>query len=105
MAKHMKSVTVPATEAHTKDVVDYVSCDLCHRQSKTGDYRFGETDWNPENYHHDKVAVHREEGCNYPEIGNSTYTIFDICPDCFLNKLLPWLQEQGACPRTEETDW
>lgn len=87
--KHMKTVGVPAT---TKEVVDFVSCDLCG--AKLGESR----------YDIDEVIVRHKTGSNYPEGGSGEETSVDMCGRCFDEKLLPFLRSQGADPRTEEWD-
>lgn len=63
--------------------------------------------WPPRMSSHDKyhATVMLEDGYNVPECGSGTKTIVDICPDCFTNKLLPWLASQGATTRSENWEW
>jgi hypothetical protein len=79
------------TITEQKTVLDYITCDLCGK--KNNKYN----DWSVNPYKTNKTRIHHEYGDNYPE-GGGDMAIFsaDICPDCFQNKLVPWLQEQGC---------
>lgn len=88
--KFTKTVQVPAT---TREVVDKIVCDMC---GEVIEECFGEID---------KVYVKHTTGYSYPDGGNLTKTMFDICPTCFTSKVRPWLEAQGAKPRDEEVDW
>jgi hypothetical protein len=85
--KHIKNVEVPA---HTRKVVDFVTCDLCGGVIKT--YR----------YEVDEVEIMHRTGDEFPEGGSGEETTVDMCGECFDTKLLPWLLEQGAKPETKE---
>ncbi len=83
--KIFKSIQVPS---QTKVIEDKRSCDICGFESKgyswyAGVYEVDETEI--------KVTVRQKE-----------YTI-DICPKCFKQKLVPWMQSQGA--NIEPIDW
>jgi hypothetical protein len=64
-------------------------CDLCGRASPFP--------WD--------VRVEIEEGYSFPEGGHTVTTLYDICPECFRTKLVPWLEAQGARARKKEVDW
>lgn len=72
-----------------------IECDMCGKKH-AGD------EWGDDYYDVLKTAVKIREGDRYPDGGFETDLVFDICPECFRNKLVPWLAEQGAEPRTEE---
>lgn len=88
--KHMKTVEVPAT---TRDVVNFVACDLCGAKISVRGYEI------------DEVEVRHKTGNNYPEGGSGNETSVDMCGKCFDKKLVPWLRSQGVEPRTEDWDW
>lgn len=52
-----------------------------------------------------RVEVRLREGESYPDGGSGTEIEIDICPDCFRDKLIPWLQSQGVRTEVEEWDW
>ena len=88
--KHIKTLEVPAT---TREIVEFVSCDLCNAKiERTG-------------YNVDNVEIRRKTGVNYPEGGSGKETVVDMCGKCFNEKLVPWLCSQGAEPRDEDWEW
>ncbi len=86
-------VHIPAVPAHAEERLDKVVCDLCQKTIKE------------ERYEVDTVVVTYRNGDNYPEGGSGEETSFDVCSDCWKEKLLPWFKEQGASPQCEEWDW
>lgn len=107
MRQHRKK-TIPARE--TTEIAS-VTCDVC---GKKGDrlwnapYNFeDEEDWDDSStYSFECVAVRMAEGASYPEGGQAyELTRYDICPDCFKGKVMPFLAELGAQPSSEEVDW
>ena len=90
--KHMKTVVIPES---TRDVVDFVTCDLCKNK----------IDDNYSNYSAEETEVRHKRGAAYPEGGNGTETTFDICGQCFDEKLTPWMEANGATPATREWDY
>lgn len=91
-----KKVAVPA---HTRIETDYIQCEIC--KSLTTDAG----NWGGDRYGVDRVTITLEEGNRYPEGGTITTTLVDLCPKCFRDKLLPWLQGQGGQARERETDF
>jgi hypothetical protein len=51
------------------------------------------------------VEVMQKEGANYYDGGSGTKYEVDLCPTCFKEKLIPWLNSQGAEIKQEEWDW
>ena len=88
--KHMKTVSVPAS---TREVVEFVSCDLCGAKIKGKDFDVNE------------VEVRHKTGWSYPEGGSGVEVSVDMCGKCFDEKLVPWLRSQGIQPNTREWDW
>jgi len=84
-----------------KKVIDKICCDLCGREGvkdgwESGYYEVNETEV--------EVTVHQREGKAYPD-GDcwGTEYIIDMCPECFKNKLVPWIISQGGI--LEQKDW
>lgn len=90
--KHKKTITEPSYE---REVVDYVTCDLCRQRLplSAGQYRI------------DEITVMRREGSSYPEGGSGIECEFDLCPQCWDEKLVPWMREQGGEVRISEWAW
>lgn len=88
--EHVKTIEVPAT---TREVVVFVTCDLCGAKIEKQVYEVNE------------VEVRHKVGDSYPESGSVTETSVDMCGKCFEEKLVPWLRSQCADPRIEDWDW
>ena len=75
-------------------------CDLCGRRSQDRG-----NSWSDENYVVGETEVSYSEGSSYPEGGWGIKYEIDICPKCFVGKLIPWLREQGAVVKEEVWGW
>lgn len=95
------------SEPYEFEVCVEVVCDLCgddapNPRSRSKHVFSGA--WEIASFEVNRVAICRELGENYPE-GNFTKTeSFDVCPDCWENKLTPWFQSQGATITVTEND-
>lgn len=85
----MKTLEVPAT---TKEIVSFVTCDLCGAKIKSYAYDVNE------------IEIRHKIGSNYPGGGSGTETSIDMCGKCFEEKLVPWLRTQGAEPSIKDWD-
>jgi hypothetical protein len=52
-----------------------------------------------------KVEVSCEIGMHYPDGHETEETSFDICPECFVAKVVPALKALGAEPTTTQNSW
>ncbi len=79
----------------TKKVVDKTTtiCDFCKEEIKNKDFRV------------DDATLECKVGYCYPEGGSATTYIVDICPNCFIDKVKPWVESQGIEFREEEIDY
>lgn len=88
-----------------RDIFVEMTCDICGKESSSNG------SWSRELYAIDhtqvevKVIVKQEEGHNYPGGGSGTEIKVDLCPECFRNKLIPWLRSQGVHIEEREWDW
>jgi hypothetical protein len=73
-----------------------MTCDLC---GKTTD----RDEWTTSSYEINETKIQYRQGVSFPEYTNGTKICVDICPDCFMNKLIPWFTNQGV--HIEEEDW
>lgn len=87
--KIMKQVVVPQ-RVDTR--LDYTICDLCKQPIVQ------------ERYIEDSVKILWRKGAAYPDYYSVTETSVDMCGACFKNKMLPWLESQGATPTVIEID-
>lgn len=79
---------------------EFALCNLCKK--KVG-YRINDGLFWVENEkikHDDITIVMLEMAKDYPKIKK---IIIDMCPNCFKEKLIPWLEDQGA--KIEEKDF
>lgn len=74
-----------------------VECDLCHKTSKTL--------WTNGSFDATATEIIMKTGSSYPEGGSGTETEIDICPTCFVEKLIPWVETHGGTPTTKEWEW
>ena len=94
-----KKVKIPAQE---RDVLDETSCDLCGKIAKNGGWESSAYEVNEVDV---SVSVHHKEGKTYPDAGWGTKIDVDMCPDCFRNVLVPFLNEKGANVQIKEWDY
>lgn len=95
--KTTKKVKIPAKEV---EVTEYVYCDLCTSPKINGWWISSSIENNICD-----TGISMTEGYTSGDSGCHTVTSFDICAVCFVEKLVPWLMEQGARPTKEEVDW
>jgi hypothetical protein len=85
--------------AETKSVQVGRKCDLCGAEVRTPQY----WSWTTETFNVAETKVECRTGTQYPEGGSGTVTEVDICTLCFRDRLVPWLESQGAT--VEEREW
>lgn len=96
MRKYEKRI-IPSEE---KDVLVETSCDLCGKIAKNGGWESSTYEVNEVDV---SVSVHHNEGTVYPDgDGWGTKINVDMCPDCFRNVLVPFLNEKGANVQIKE---
>lgn len=97
MRKHEK-----VTSTVTKEVLVETTCDLCGKVAKSGD-------WQSSTYDEDDtevtVTVRARQAITGYDYGDVTEQYVDICPECFQNKLIPFLESEGAVIQKREYDY
>ena len=54
----------------------------------------------------DRVTMSYKKGSHwFNDGGDIKEELFDICPNCWKTKVVPWLKSQGATPRQDESSW
>jgi len=89
---------VKETVTKEQTIFKYLECDLCKKQSKCRDWENGAFEVN-------ETEIRYKTGSSYPEGGSGTEIEIDLCPNCFKDKLIPWLEKQGCKVKEREWDW
>jgi len=80
-------------------VVDFKTCDICKRPDRASTSRVDTCDL-------DNVEIeYNDVECRYPECGSGEKYIYDICEECFKEKVIPALCALGAEPSIEPWDY
>jgi uncharacterized protein (DUF2225 family) len=98
MRKYIKK---PVT-IEEREVLDEVSCDLCGKIGKDGDWETSTWEVAESKI---EIEVRYKDGDSYPEGGQGEKYNVDICPECFKKKLIPWLKSQECRAEFEEWEW
>ena len=78
------------------DALDAMKCDICGKGARDPD---GDNDWATGFHDTKEIDIKFKDGESYPgDYWGTTYS-FDLCPECFMTKLIPWFKEQGATPQ------
>lgn len=88
--KHFKTIVIPEK---TKEILNKITCDICNSEIITED---------KDRFSNNEINVSCKIGRCYPDDCYGDKISFDICPDCFKNKLIPFLNSLGA-EGTEES--
>jgi hypothetical protein len=91
--EHFKTITIPAKAEETKQVIDFVSCDICKKKIEKDIFSAEE------------IKIIHKTGSHYPEGGCGEDKSFDICGDCFENTLSPFIESYGSAAKIEIWDW
>lgn len=81
-----------------------VVCGLCGKMTE-----WGESDWPAKDGDHftrEVVTISLESVTRYPGgEGNRDGGVYDVCPECFVEKVNPLLKSLGLVARKTECDW
>jgi len=83
-------------------VHDKTTCDLCGRIALMGYWQSSSYEVNETEI---EVTVRQKDGESYPEGGYGSKYEVDMCPECFKNKLIPWLESQGCKAKRKDWGW
>ncbi len=85
--------TVTVTEKSLKNL----KCDLCGKLS------FKSDNWSDDAYYSQEVTIESDSRSTYPEDNEGHKQSIDLCPDCFEDRLIPWLKSQNCnIPEVDE---
>lgn len=91
------------TKVHKREIIkeydrlDSIVCDICKKTTKNG--------WREGWYDAFESSIWMKTGSSFPEGGSGEETTIDICPDCFKEKLIPWVKSFGGEPTVKCWDW
>lgn len=77
-----------------------IACDICGTEAKNAGWGGGSYEVNEVEI---DVRVHHREGEQYPEGGDGTEYTIDMCPRCFVDKLVPFVESFGR--KIERKEW
>jgi hypothetical protein len=77
-------------------------CDLCGKVSFGDEREWDRGSWDV-NCTIISIKIEQREGYSYPEGGSGELYNIDLCPNCFKDKLIPFLISQGA--KIKQEDW
>ena len=92
--KITKKILQPARHV---DMQIAMQCDLCGAKSPTND------SWTDEPFQVCETEVSFKIGSNYPEGGSVEEWKYDVCPNCFKNKIMPLFGDSNEFKK--EWDW
>jgi hypothetical protein len=87
--------TVPE---HVTTELRAIRCELCGKEAANGD-------WSAKTYDVAVVTVSMEVGEDFGGSGSIKRTSYELCLDCFRNRLMDWIEGQGAHRTVEELSW
>ena len=75
-------------------------CDICGAKSNDID------NWDSDKNYSSETEITLSEGTTCPDGNGDFQTTFecDICPECFKQKLIPWLESQGVSPKGTDVE-
>ena len=97
MAEITKQVKVPANVC---TIVVKTVCDLCGVEGLT------DNPWAEGSFDVEEVTISYNSGHNWGQDGASyVEEEFDVCPNCWENKIKPMFAEKGVEPRIRNVDY
>ena len=102
--KVTETISIPPKPPETKEIVSHILCDLCGIVGHPG--YSGEVEWGRDAEGDEReTAVILKSGYAGGDGGHWNTASFHICPTCFRDRLVPWLESQGAKKTDDEIEW
>ena len=88
------------TEKKLTEYTDCVklTCDICNSQSPTNS-----NDWDKDMYVIKQIEIKYKTGSCYPSHGLGVEYVIDMCPKCFKEKLIPFIESFNRVQIKEKT--
>lgn len=96
MSRNIETVTITPEPYVDEQIIGY-TCDLCGIKSK---HPWDDSETYSGNY--ENIIVRREYGHSWPEGGNKSTELYDVCPKCWVDKIVPLF---NCSPTETESDW
>jgi hypothetical protein len=103
--KIKKQIIIPKKK--NEKVVELI-CDICKKNIIVVNAGLDNNNWATNEYENNmqKVTIKLEDGNDcLGSGGESTETEFDVCPECFKEKIMPFIESFGSKPQVTEHDW
>ncbi len=81
--KHMRTVLILE---HTEEIFDKLTCDVCGAESKWDE------NWSTKEHEKVTTKILLEEESSFPQGGHSSQVEYHICPTCFKEHLVKWIE-------------
>ena len=93
--KNTKVTIIPEHIVPEQTFIQHLAntCDMCGKVIVTKMYEELE------------IVVSYKYGDNYPEGGSGDTKSVDLCPECFKNELIPFLESKNCKIQTEKWSW
>ncbi len=85
------------TKMAPSDLLVELKCDMCGTASP-----LPHREWATEAFEVNRVTLSYRTGTHYPDCGHGDEISIDLCPACFVNRILPWLTSQGVASVSEQ---
>lgn len=84
----------------TQRVLTHITCDICGKASGEGG------DWPRDKYGREhEIEIEHKAMSHYGGSGSGERLSIDMCPDCFTDKLLPFLRSLGFMGKYEDSEY
>jgi hypothetical protein len=98
MTVQIKTVQVPTL----RETTESVTCDLCKKVFTTAQPNGHVVEWCNGYGTQEETGIVFAEGSAWPGDVFITYKYWHVCPTCFRDKLIPWLESFDAKPSIVE---
>jgi len=91
-------ITKKVEEKYERDALVKIICDLCKKE-------FSGESWGARGFDVQETEIRYRFGETYPDSSFCEELSFDVCPNCFKKKLIPWFEENGAKATKKDVSW
>lgn len=88
--KRYRKETIPEQQV---DRFEAIVCDICGAESSKNIH-----EWWGDRFEGVEIEIKYNSASRYPDDVSGDVIEYDLCPDCFRSKLMPWMESQGTKP-------